>query len=123
MKVIQVFYLQLVLSVNLLYGTSTNPVWLYTEWSVDGNSSYVAKFTGDTVINNISYKVLHNSHVSITGLFTNPWQIGDFETYLRYDSIGEKVYIKQSFQTEQILYDYSMQLGDSLFNFAVLSTI
>lgn len=123
MKVTQILFLQLLLSLNLLFASSTNPVWFYTQHSVDGNSSYVAKFTGDTVISNVSYRVLHNFHVTIPGLFTNPWQIGDFKVYLRYDSIAEIVYVKHSLQPEQVLYDYSMQLGDTLNNYTVLSTI
>jgi hypothetical protein len=93
--------------------------YLYTEWSVDGYTSFYSNFVGDTTINSISYKVFRNKVVTIPGLFTNPFTgPGYFDFYMRYDSINDIEYFLNG-PFERVLYNYSYSIGDTLENSSV----
>jgi hypothetical protein len=91
-------------------------VFLRTEQSVDGYTSYYSNFIGDTTINGNVYQVLRNQAVTIPGLFTNPYLGGQYDVYERYDSTNEIVYCINPLisHSESVLYNYKMNLGDTL---------
>jgi hypothetical protein len=92
---------------------------LYTEWSVDGYTSYYSNFVGDTIINSTSYKIFRNKVVTIPGLFPNPFTgPGFYDFYMRYDSINEIEYFLNG-PFERVLYNYSIIIGDTLENSTV----
>ncbi len=70
-------------------------------------STYSLKLEGDTTISNIDYKKMYISYDSAN---TQWLQI---ENYLREDSLN-RVYHKDAYGDEQLLYDFNYELGDTV---------
>lgn len=103
------------------YSTLEHPDWFgqdYRTWLTQH------QITGDSVINNISYKMLFTD-VKLTAMNGSASGGGvdyvQFYNYgpelLRFDSLANKLYyIMQGDSTEKILYDFSLTTGDTVPN-------
>ncbi len=69
--------------------------------------SYTIFTTGDTVINGATYKILANHDYNLQNACTYG--------YMREDTAARRIYfMENNFTPEQLLYDFSMQMGDSI---------
>lgn len=87
-------------------------------WAVGGMSDvdYSLSITGDTTISSQVYHKLHTPFVQInsTGNCTVPVPVG-YRGGLREDTLARKVYYMAPSQTvEQLLYDFNLQVGDTV---------
>jgi hypothetical protein len=107
---------------NTKYYSLTPSAWLYSANTVDGYISEYAVTGGDTVINGKSYTSIKITYVDLPGIFNNPWFSGTYFKYIRYDSLADKVYKFETGQ-DRLLYDYTLNLGDTLVQDFILTTI
>jgi hypothetical protein len=118
----------LVLCFSLLYNLdikATSPdslSWLYTFRTFEGSVSYYCSNINDTTIGGHQYLIMRNQIVTIPGLFPNPWFSGYDDFYIRYDSTGDICY-RSNGGPETIIYNYNLNLGDTLSTSFVLSNI
>lgn len=86
----------------------TNKVWSVVEgYSLFTYNTYYYKLKGDTTINNTAYKKMLSSTDSN---LVSSWQ---YIAALREDSL-QRVYISQYNQPEKQLYNFNLQVGDTL---------
>lgn len=85
----------------------TNKVWSVVEgYSLFSYNTYYYKFSGDTNINNVSYKKMLSTTDS--NLVSN-W---GYRAALREDTL-HRVYISMNNQPEKLLYNFNLQVGDT----------
>lgn len=72
-------------------------------------ATYSYTFTGDTIINNLTYHKLSTP-------FAKPHVTGSgYRAAIRQDIVGKKVFVIPATETsEKILYDFTMQVGDTI---------
>jgi hypothetical protein len=101
--------------------------WASSHDHIFGNTGYVYKIYGDTIINTVKYKKLWRglidvSYISIVG--DNYYNFMHLEVYYigRLRTVGRKVYYVQDTNTgnryppgkEYLIYDFGQQIGDTL---------
>ena len=78
---------------------------------------YSITFAGDTVINALTYHKLFTPYIQIIPSSCPPYPIG-YKGALREDTLAKKVYyVPPSNSSEQLLYDWTMQVGDTVKGF------
>src|SRR5690606_23554836 len=107
---------QILLFSLLLFATSNNFAQITIEenkvWTVLSQGfgpdyhTFAIKFSGDTTINNIVYKKMLSSADSS---LANSW--GQSNIFMREDSL-HRIY-KYNENEEQLLYDFSLEVGDT----------
>jgi len=97
---------------------TTNAMWRESTFSRSGGEEYQYLIIGDSVINGKTYHKLQKSGIGVDGSdpshiyeFTFNYYFGCF----RNDTLERKVwYILPNNSQEQLLYDFNLQIGDSL---------
>jgi hypothetical protein len=100
----------------------SNAVWnvKLQDWNYEENFSYV--YSGDTLINGFYYHKITKPFIYRAGSnMSNQFNYPGYYGCLRQDTINKKVYaIQPDSATEIILYDFNLQIGDTLKGFAEL---
>ena len=88
------------------------------------SSIYFVYFEGDTVINDTTYQKLYRQRFFLDTWYTNDashlidstLKQAEEYAYLREDTINKKVY-EYSYDIDRLIYDFSMNIGDSISEF------
>ncbi len=86
-----------------------NKMWSCGWEIIDYYTSYWIKFSGDTIINDNNYKRIWMSSYSNT---PDNWEL--HEGYVREDTIGKKVYFMNNDLEEGLIYDFDVNIGDTI---------
>lgn len=110
MKFSFLFALIYLLNISILFSQKTideNKIWTIRSGGIfPGFNTFAIKFSGDTTINNIQYKKMLSTSDS---LLVNGW--GQSNIFMREDSL-HRIYLYRE-STEKLLYDFSLDVGDS----------
>ena len=93
-----------------------NSVWLSSEVEIEGYINSLYTIAGDTAINGTLYKIFYKEYVNLPGINNNPWISGYDSLYFREDNSLKKFFQYYQGMGEQLVFDFSMQPGDSLYN-------
>ncbi|MFT6167737.1 MAG: hypothetical protein ACJASF_002437 [Vicingaceae bacterium] len=104
----------------------SNAVWNYklqANCFANGsaNEDYSIVIAGDTILNNTTYNKLYTPFVVSFSTGTCGGILNGYKGAIRHDLIGKKVYIIPSQDTtEQLLYDFTLQVGDTVTGYTQL---
>jgi len=118
------FFIFLLISVQTKSQTSvyhpfpdSGAVWNFHFWLFCAEAEYSLVLGGDTVINSITYHKTFIPYV-LSLIPGPPWctlPSNGYKGALRHDSAARKVYyVPASMSSEQILYDFNLQVGDTV---------
>ncbi len=93
-----------------------NTVWLSTLNGMEGYENSLWTVLEDTSINNIIYKKIFQQYINIPSVLNNPFLNGSYMLYLREDSASKQIFQYMGFGMEQLILDYSLQIGDTMPN-------
>lgn len=83
-----------------------------------GNDNYSITVSGDTIINLQTYHKLFTPFIQITNSSCTSGVLAGYRGAIRQDTIARKVfYIPPTNLSEQLLYDFTMQVGDTVAGF------
>lgn len=123
----QTFFLAVSLWTNLVCGQTgyhpfpeSNAIWNFSfgNWCITGETygNYSVFITGDTIINSQTYHKLNIPYVqeNTNGICGGLILVG-YQGAIRQDTTNKKVYIiPPSNDTEYLLYDFTLQIGDTV---------
>lgn len=89
-----------------------------------GEARYEYHILHDALINSITYKILEQGpNVStVPGCFGPAGPVATLLGGLRQDTVARKVYFLDGFVTEELLFDYTLQVGDTLKGYLTLNS-
>jgi hypothetical protein len=95
-----------------------NSQWFFKLFTIDGTIYYLSSWPVDTIINGLSYKkssVVVTSPTAVMPGILPPHGTLEGHLLLREDTIARRVYhFNQNTQTDQLLYDFSLSIGDTM---------
>ncbi|MCK9220744.1 MAG: T9SS type A sorting domain-containing protein [Bacteroidales bacterium] len=89
--------------------------WMYSWMYGTEDCFYSITFSGDTVIGTQSYHKLNTPFIQSNFTETRNGEATGYKGAIRHDAMNKKVYfVPPTTNTEQLLYDFTMQVGDTV---------
>ena len=98
----------------------SNAVWNETAWYVDNNAMVyytlptILFLDRDTIISSLHYKKILGSGYKTNGFSYCCYYYNTYQGAIRQDSIHRKVYYSNTYFTDTLLYDFNLNIGDTL---------
>jgi Secretion system C-terminal sorting domain len=92
----------------------SNTNWYAIRGTFEGPINSVFEVIKDSIINGVTYKKIRETHVDLPNILSNPYQgigVSPNKLLLREDITQRKVYQWNNFNVENLLFDFSLNLG------------